>query len=201
MSILLYIVPFSVLFMPFGIGGGWLKVDKALVLRAMNGEKDAFSEIYYLYYKDFYNFAVYSLGNAEDAADAVADAFVDIFKGIGKLRNPESFSAWAFKILSIRCKKVISERIKRRGELDFDELFETPFTAFENIEEDIAEKVTAMNALFSLEPEERMIVVLYVIHGYKKREIAKMIGRPIGTVSSKLFRAFSKLRKMLEEKE
>ena len=45
--------------------------------------------------------------------------------------------------------------------------------------------------------EERMIVVLSVLHGYTNREIANMLGKPQGTISSKLHRTYAKLREML----
>ena len=53
------------------------------------------------------------------------------------------------------------------------------------------------SALSKLDGEERMIVVLSVLHGYTNREIAGMIGKPQGTVSSKLHRTYAKLREML----
>ena len=81
-----------------------MKSEKETVIKASKGDKDAFAKLYYCFFKDFYNFALYSLGNPEDAADVVADAFVEIWRNIGKLRNPEAFSTWAFRILEICCK-------------------------------------------------------------------------------------------------
>ena len=179
---------------------GNLKVDSDLVKKASEGDKDAFSKLYYSCYKDLYNFALYALGSAEDAADVVSDTFVEIIKGIGRLRKPEAFASWAFKILSIRCKKEISRNIKRRGEFDFDELIDTPFAGSENLEEDIAQGTTLALALMELDAEERMIIVLSVLYGYTHREIAEIIGKPQGTVGSKLYRTYAKLRKRIEEK-
>ena len=177
-----------------------MNVGKDTVVNAIKGDKNSFADLYYCCYKDFYNFALYILGNPEDAADVVADAFVEIWKGIGKLRSPKAFAPWAFKILSIRCKIEISENIKRRGEFDFNELIETPFAGSENLEEDIAQGTTLALALMELDAEERMIIVLSVLYGYTHREIAEIIGKPQGTVGSKLYRTYAKLRKRIEEK-
>lgn len=174
-----------------------MKVDIELVVKASKGNKDAFSDLYYSCYKDLYKFALYTLGDAEEATDVVSDTFVEIWKGIGKLRDPSSFSSWAFKILSTKCKIEISEMIKRKGLYNLDDLIETPKAGSENIEEDIAESASLSAALSKLEGEERMIVVLSVLHGYTNREIAEMIGKPQGTVSSKLHRTYAKLREML----
>ena len=177
-----------------------MKVDAELVKKAYFGDKEAFSKLYYSCYKDFYNFAFYTVGNQEDAADIVEDTFVEIWKGIGKLRCAESFVPWAFKILSIRCKKEIAKVIKRREEFDFDELIDTPIPGSEDFETDISESTELSFALSALDAEERMIVVLSVIYGYTHREIAEIIGKPQGTISSKLYRTYAKLRKRLGEK-
>ena len=177
-----------------------MKVDSDLVKKASEGDKDAFSKLYYSCYKDLYNFALYALGSAEDAADVVSDTFVEIIKGIGRLRKPEAFASWAFKILSIRCKTEIGENLKRRGEIDFNELIETSVAASENLEADISEGATLTQALSALDSEERMIIILSVIYGYTRREISEIIGKPQGTVASKLYRTYAKLRKMMAER-
>lgn len=174
-----------------------MKVDNNLVIKASEGDRDAFSDLYYSCYKDLYKFALYTVGDSESAADVVADTFVDIWKGISKLRDENSFASWAFRILSVRCKKEISNMIKRRSFYNFDDLIETPSENSENIEEDISESASLANALSKLDPEERMIVILSVLHGYTNREIAEMLGKPQGTVSSKLHRTYGKLREML----
>lgn len=177
-----------------------MNVGKDTVVNAIKGDKNSFADLYYCCYKDFYNFALYILGNPEDAADVFSDTFVEIWKGIGKLKKPEAFAPWAFKILRIRCKIEISENIKRRGEFDFNELIETPFAGSENLEEDISEGTTLAEALSALDSEERMIIILSVIYGYTRREISEIIGKPQGTVASKLYRTYAKLRKMMAER-
>ena len=174
-----------------------MNVGKDTVVNAIKGDKNSFADLYYCCYKDFYNFALYILGNPEDAADVVSDTFVEIWKGIDKLRDPSSFSAWAFRILSTRCKKEIKIIIQKRGTYNIDDLIETPSENSGNIEEDIAESASLASALSKLDSEERMIIVLSVLHGYTNKEIAEMIGKPLGTVGSKLHRTYAKLREML----
>ena len=174
-----------------------MKIENDLVIKASKGDKDAFSELYYACYKDLYKFALYTLGDAEDAADAVSDTFVEIWKGIGKLRDFSSFNAWAFRILSTRCKKEIGNIIKKRATYNIDDLIETPSDEAGNIEEDIIESANLASALSKIDGEERMILILSVLHGYTTKEIAEMIKKPHGTVSSKLHRTYAKLRELL----
>ena len=174
-----------------------MKIENDLIVKASNGDKEAFSELYYSCYKDLYKFALYTLGNEEDAADVVSDTFVEIWKGIGKLRDSSSFNAWTFRILSTRCKKEIGNIIKKRATYNLDDLMETPSDEAGNIEDDIIESTNLASALSKIDGEERMILILSVLHGYTTKEIAQMIKKPHGTVSSKLHRTYAKLREML----
>ena len=60
------------------------------------------------------------------------------------------------------------------------------------------QRTDLVRAMQMLSDEERQIVVLSVLQGYTAREIAVIVNSPQGTVSSKLFRAFKKMRKYLE---
>ena len=87
--------------------------------------------------------------------------------------------------------------IKRRETYNLDDLIETPFEGSENIEEDISENASLASALSKLEADERMVVILSVLHGYTNKEIGEMLGKPQGTIASKLHRTYAKLREML----
>ena len=177
-----------------------MNVDLNIVEKASLGDRDAFSDIYYSCYKDFYKYAFFMLGNADDSEDVVADVFLEIWKSIGKLRNPKAFPAWAFKILSARCKKEISAKIKHRADSSLDDFIEISPLDSNNIEAEILQKVSVGSALDHLDDEERMIVMLSVYYGYTHSEIAEIIGKPQGTVGSKLYRAYAKLKTILAER-
>lgn len=179
------------------IGGVVMNVNKELVVKASLGDESAFSELYAQCYNDLYKFAVYTLGNKEDAADVVSDTFVDIWKGLPGIKKPEAFGAWAFRIISLRCKHEIGNLVKRRNTYNIEELIETPAETSLDVEENISESTALAFALGKLEAEERMIVVLSVLYGYTNKEIGEMLGKPQGTVSSKLHRTYIKLREYL----
>ena len=179
------------------IGGVVVNVRSDWVLLASKGDKDAFTEIYHSCYNDFYKFSLYTLGNAEDAADAVSDAFFEVWKGLPKLKNPDCFASWAFRILAVCCKKQISGIIQKRKTYDLDDLTETPSDSAAPLEESITEASALAHALSQLDAEERMVIVFSVLYGYTNKEIAEMLGKPQGTVSSKIHRTYAKLRSML----
>ncbi len=174
-----------------------MNVNKELVVKASLGDENAFAELYAQCYNDLYKFAAYTLGNREDAADAVSDAFVDIWRGLPGIKKPEAFGAWAFRIISLRCKHEIGNLIKKRNTYNLDDLIETPSNDSFDVEENVSESAALVSALGKLSGEERMMIVLSVLHGYTNKEIGEMLGKPQGTVSSKLHRAYMKLREYL----
>ncbi len=166
-----------------------MEISVELVRRAKAGDDEAFSRLYELIYKDMYKYAYYYLDNAMDAEDAVAEAVLDAYKSIKKLRQEEAFKNWIFKILTIKCKKKIEKYIQRDVELTEDIVFE---------DKDYDESQDVKVAFSILTEEEKKVVSLAVFAGYKSHEIAESMGLNSNTVRSKLSRALSKMQKKLE---
>lgn len=170
-------------------------IDIETVKAAKAGDKESFARVYDTVAPELYKVALYTLGNAQDAEDAVSETFVEAYKGISNLRDEASFKRWIMTILSIRCKRRITGYIKERKNVDIDEMTETPAQP-ENVSQ--TEKITVWDAVNSLEQQEKQIVMLATVQGYTTREVAQMLGLPHGTVSSKLHRTLKKLKKALQ---
>ena len=167
-----------------------------LVTQAQAGSRAAFGELYESLAGDLYRMALYTLGSQQDAEDAGADTFAEAWKGIKNLREPEAFRSWMFRILSARCKRQVAQIVTRKKEIDLDSYYET---AEEAAPETATRRAELSEALGTLSPEERQIVLLSVLEGYTTREIASMLEMPQGTVSSKLSRSLKKLRLQLQD--
>lgn len=163
--------------------------NRELVWRAGRGDTGAFAELYKEIYKDLYRFAFYTLGNPEDAKDAVSDAVTDAFAAIGTLKKPEAFRSWMFRILTAKCSRKRKEYVRKTQELPED--LKGPDTLQEN--------AAVHHAFGRLSGEERMILSLQVFGGYKSAEIAKMLQSNENTIRSKKSRALQKLAEMLRD--
>lgn len=181
----------------FMIGGAEVKIDTALVLDAQKGGQEGFTRLYQAVAPSLYRTALYTLGNSHDAEDVVSETFIEAYRGLGGLRDPQAFVPWIYRILSARCNRKIREYVRARNELDIDELLQTPSDQSELVQE-VLQRTDLIRALQSISEEERQIVILSVVEGYTAKEIAAIVDSPQGTVSSKLFRAFKKMRKYLE---
>lgn len=161
-----------------------------LAKKAKIGDKDAFAKLYTLYKDRLYRYAFFKLGSESDAMDAVSDCICEAYKYINTLNKPEAFSAWVFRILYRCCAKYISEQSDSRK---YDELEENTASYTEDFK-----SAELSEALAILGEDEKDIVLLSVVAGYKSKEISKILGLKPTTVRSKLSRSLAKMREFLE---
>lgn len=152
-----------------------------------------FEQYYEMVCRDLYRFALYTLGNAQDAEDAVSEAVLDAYLGCKNLRNTDSFRPWIFKILTVKCKRKLKEYVNKTLELD-----EEAFLGTSEERWNVEENQDVRNAFFALTAQERLIISLSVFGGYSSREIGRNLLIKDTTVRSKLSRALLKMQKVLE---
>lgn len=158
--------------------------EELLVRQACHKDKDAFALLYSGVYKDLYRFALYTLGQPEDAEDVVSDTVADAFATIHKLRNATAFRSWIFRILTNKCKMILKSYSKRNLELN---------TEIQMPDRNYAEIQDVRNAFAKLSPEERLILSLTVFAGYTNEEAAKLLNMKSGTLRSAKSRAMDKM--------
>lgn len=167
----------------------------ASVRRAQAGDPKAFAELYSLVYKDLYRIALLNLNNQHDASDVVSDTVLEAYSSIAKLRDEKAFKAWITKILTIKIKN------KRREYSQINNFREE----LEDLDKDMSDtaaeinidSMNVMEGFKQLSAEERMVLSLSVVSGYKSEEIARMFGTNANTVRSKVARAKSKLKQLI----
>ena len=178
-----------------------MNIDIGLVEKAKLGDEDSFAHLYELVQDDLYKYALYALGNAHDAEDAVGETFLEAWRGIGKLRESAAFKGWIFRILSVRIKRRISHYVKEKKNLQIEDFAADPALRSEGMDSTVIARTDLLAALSQLTAQERMILTLSVLHGYTTKQIAQTLGCPHGTVSSKLHRSLKKLKHQLQEEE
>lgn len=164
-----------------------------LAKRAKNGDARAFGEIYAKFSGEMYRYALYSLGSAEAAQDAVQDAALEAWKNINKLRNEDAAKAWFFKILSRCCKHSLREKYRA----DFTDL-ETDIVQHDPNENAVL-GLDLLRLIGTLDADDRDIILLSAVVGLNSKEISKITSINAATVRSKLSRTLAKLRKEIEE--
>jgi len=168
--------------------------DRLLILRCQTGDTGALTELIARYSPGLRLF-ITKTGGAGSADDLLQETWVDVYRTLGKLQRPEAFAAWVYRIARDKAYRLRRQRSLAAtlaehdvGELPADE--EEPFTA-----ED-AEQVRA--ALDTLPLEHREVVLLRFVESMSYEQIAEVVGRPGGTVRSRLYYAKLALRAKLE---
>lgn len=170
-------------------------MDEKLVNEAIAGSKEAFCALYGRYKDKLYRYALYKLGDPDDAEDAVSDCVLAAWKSIGSLRSAEAFGSWIFRILSNCCASRVKAIINARENLE-RVYSEGPGSAG-NLSVPASLSFELAEALSRLKDEERDVVLLSVIGGLNSNEVAELTGLSPGGVRSKLSRSLAKMREFL----
>lgn len=175
------------------------------ILRCQRGDREAFGPIVEAYKKRAYFTALALLGDSEEAYDVSQEAFVRAFRAIRSFDTRSDFAPWFFRILRNLSLTALARRRSRSVE-SLDEMAEEGREpeAGERYQPDLlAERDEAVERIWkglqALDPKSREVIVLKDLQGYRYREIAEIVGVPIGTVMSRLFHARQKLKEKLVE--
>ena len=163
--------------------------------KAKQGDANAFAELYGMYAKDFYRFALCMLKVREDAEDAVQDAAISVYKHLVNIKRDDAFKPYFFTVLANDCRARLKKREKEQS-VPLDEVMPVLADASDG---DISLSLELQQALSRLKDEERTIVLLSSVAGFKSSQVANIMGVTSGTVRSKLSRSLRKLREELSK--
>jgi RNA polymerase sigma-70 factor (ECF subfamily) len=172
-----------------------IAIDEAVFKKIADNDMAAFEELFNLTQKSVYSFALSILRNHEDAMDVLQETYLKI-RGAAHLYKPMGKPmAWVFTIT----RNLAMSKIRTWNK--------TEAVPAENFEDDLSfsyvtdseDKFVLQAALKILDLEEREIILLHAVSGFKHREIAENLGLSLGTVLSKYNRGLNKLRKHLKE--
>ncbi len=166
-----------------------------LIEACKRGERVAQKKLYEDYCDAMYNICVRMVNDPDDAADVLQNAFIKIFKNIGKFKSESTPGAWIKRIVVNDCINHIRANKTRFEEItDYD-------TAEEEVEinESLISVPAIKAAINQLSDGYRSVVNLYLFEGYDHSEIAEILGITVTTSKTQYHRAKKKLRELLEE--
>lgn len=182
--------------------------EAALIQDAQAGDLDAFNRLVLEYQDLLFGQAYRMMGEAQSAEDATQEAFISAFKKLNSYRGG-SFKAWLLRIVTNACYDELRRR-KRRPTTPLepldadDEEIETPRWLADPGEspEEAAERAALNQALQGclegLPDEFRTVIALVDLQGLDYGEASLAIGKPLGTVKSRLARGRLRLRNCLQ---
>ena len=184
-----------------------MSTEQDLVLRAKEGDQDAFAQLVRNNERQVYYLALRMLNKPEDAEEAAQEAFLSAWRNLSSFKAESAFSIWLYRLTSNLCIDLIRKENRRRKVaplVSLDE--ETDGSAIQiadmrfNPESETMrrELQTALAAgMETLSPDHRRILTLRELGGLSYGEIAAALGLEEGTVKSRIARARLQLRKFL----
>lgn len=165
-----------------------------LVREAQADDRAAFAELVRRYQRAVLSTAWYVLQDYHSAQDVAQDSFLQAYRNLGSLRDVKTFGPW---LLTLTRREAVRRSRKIRVAVAIESVPEnvisTNVPTWNQPFEDLVKSVGRL-------PEhEQEVVVFHYIDAYSVAEVAKLTGRPIGTVTKQLSRAISRLREWLAE--
>jgi RNA polymerase sigma-70 factor (ECF subfamily) len=184
-----------------------------LVRQSQSGDTVATERLILKYQNRIYNVILKMCGNSDDAAELTQETFVKVIEGIDKFKGRSSFYTWLFRI-AVNLTLNHCQRNARRMMRSLDAEEQDPDgTARQTLKDFLSDDgaadpaavaqsrelcAAAKKSLLQLDEPQRAVVVLRDIEGMSYAEIADVLNVELGTVRSRLSRARSRLREILE---
>ncbi|MFJ6778512.1 RNA polymerase sigma factor SigM [Streptomyces yangpuensis] len=175
--------------------------DQDLLALHAAGDPDAFGELVRRHRDRLWAVALRTLGDREEAADAVQDALVSAYRAAHTFRGESAVTTWLHRITVNACLDRARKAASRRtAPLDDTERLERLLEPHESAEapaerQDLHRQLLA--ALRTLPDEQRAALVLVDMQGYPVAEAADILDVPTGTVKSRCARGRAKLLPLL----
>ncbi len=162
--------------------------DEELLAAHLDGDRTAFAELVTRHERRIYGLCLRVLGNREDAEDAAQETFIAALRRAGTFRREAAFSTWLFRIAV----NAATDQGRRRGRART-----VPLEAEEPVQSSpaggdpsgpVITALTVQAALRRLPEDFRVALILCDFYGFGHAQAAEILGIPIGTVKSRVFR-------------
>ena len=142
-------------------------------------------------YEKYYRLAYSYMRNEDDALDIVQESACKAICQCNSLKDPSKLYSWICRIVVNTTMDLLRSRKKE----------DLPGELPEQASEDVYQETDLKNALESLEPQNRTIVVLRYCEDMKLEDISRVVDENLNTVKARLYRALKKLRITMEPEE
>ncbi|GAA0681407.1 RNA polymerase sigma factor SigM [Streptomyces cellulosae] len=175
--------------------------DQELLTRHVEGDADAFGEIVRRHRDRLWAVALRTLGDREEAADAVQDALVSAYRAAHTFRGHSAVTTWLHRITVNACldraRKAASRKTAPVDDTErLEQLLEPHESASAPAERNDLHR-QLIEAMGTLPPDQRAALVLVDMQGYPVAEAARILDVPTGTVKSRCARGRAKLLPLL----
>jgi RNA polymerase sigma-70 factor, ECF subfamily len=181
--------------------------DADLLAAHVDGDHDAFGVLFARHRDRLWAVALRTMGNPDDAADALQDGMIAAFRRAGSFRGEAAVTTWLHRVVVNACLDRIRAAKVRRADALPDDLdshrdrgslaTSTPVDPADSALVD-ERRQQVLTALAQLPADQRAALVLVDMEGYPVAEVAVMLDCAVGTVKSRCSRGRARLAELLE---
>jgi len=164
--------------------------DAELIQASKRGDLSAFEEIHAAHAGRMKSIAFHMLGDRSDAEDAVQEAFLKIYRGVGAIHGDSTLAPWIYRILLNCCYDMGRKRTRQA---------ESPLETEPAIPNNLPLQIALRHALARIHPQHRLVFWLFEVEGLRHSEVAAILEIPEGTSKKWLFEAKRELKQLLTE--
>jgi RNA polymerase sigma-70 factor, ECF subfamily len=171
--------------------------DADLLARHVAGDSAAFGELVARHRDRLWAVALRTMGDREDAADAVQDALLSAFRGAAGFRGGAAVTTWLHRIVVNACIDLARRRAARPATALPDDIADRATGRDPVADRETSLTVTA--ALRTLPTEQAAALVLVDVEGFSVAEAAEILDVAVGTVKSRCARGRARLAPLLHD--
>jgi RNA polymerase sigma-70 factor (ECF subfamily) len=174
-------------------------LERDLIASAQAGNESAFAALFERHKRVVYSLSLRILRVPADAEDVTQDVFLLLFRKISMFRGESAFSTWLYRLAT----NAALSRL-RKGDIKYEACqpegrpSERSSATIEGAADPrlrhCVDRLTLEQAISGLPTSYRSVFALYVVHGYKHREIAKMLNCSVSSSKTQLHKARQRLR-------
>ncbi len=175
--------------------------DVQLIRRILSGDDEAFNTLVRKYQKSVHALAWRKVGDFHFAEEIAQDTFLQAYKNLTTLRDPNQFAGWLYVIANRLCLKWIQRNKSAMQSLEdtsMGEIEKSSYTRYisgQRETEATERRYAIVKRLLQRLPEsERTVVTLYYLGEMTAKEISKFLGVSVNTIKSRLRRARERLK-------
>lgn len=179
------------------------ELARHLMIRAQNGDSDAFRSLVHCYYDRIFRWALTQTGSPNDADDVTQQVLMSMYRRIDTYRGEARFTTWLYRIT----RNIVLEDRRRRQRRNDLVKRHLPSYGGASATPDMENRIDQSNlvdwvyAFFNNLPErQREVFDLVDLQGFNPTDVADMLDMKPGTVRTNLFKARRTIRAKLVER-
>ncbi|OBU24485.1 RNA polymerase sigma factor RpoE [Photobacterium aquimaris] len=182
------------------------QTDQVLIERVQRGDKQAFNLLVIKYQNKVCNLVSRYVSNSGDVPDVAQEAFIKAYRALPTFRGESAFYTWLYRIAVNTAKNYLVAQGRRPPASDVDaedaEYYENgnALKEISNPENQMLSeelKRVVFSTIESLPDDLKTAISLRELDGLSYEEIAEIMGCPVGTVRSRIFRARETVEKRI----